>query len=205
MKGCPFCLGNGAKNLSSLKTQILQWPGRAIKTNAKRIEGGEIIAFLDSKPLVRGHTVLVPIGKKAKYHNNLWDYGTENEQILNEVIHAAQFVSRQMKRNLFPQPRKIYIASLCESMEHFHIHLIPRYGEWPLTPQEDAFWSYINKFYNTDYKSPRTEGFWYMAFHEQRKIHRHREEIPPNQEKEWFNKVAMEINQPVKESPKRTR
>ncbi len=205
MTACPFCLKDGSKNLSRLKSQILRWPGRAIKTDAQRIEDGEIIAFLDSKPLVRGHTVLVPIGKKAKYHRNLWDYGPENAQILDEIIHAAQFVSNRMKRNLSPQPKKIYIASLCESMEHFHIHLIPRYGEWPLKPQEDAFWSYINQFYTNDDKSPRTEGFWYMAFHEQRKLHRPWEESPPSQGKEWFNKVALEINGPVKESPDRTR
>jgi len=122
---CLFC-GDG--DIKQVKANLLNNCKRQIFTHNQddRENENPLFAFLDSNPLVRGHTLIGPIGKE--YHNDIWNYKIKDEsqkKMLNEIIQAVQYICNQMRHNLFPTPKKIYITGLCESEDHFHLHLIP--------------------------------------------------------------------------------
>ena len=198
---CWFCEQEG-ESFNAMKTRITESIGNNI--NCKKgimiqnaHESSDIIATLDSHPFVRGHTIIVPIGHSN--HMDLWNR-KYNEHTLSKLLDIVSEITNRMMHNLVPAPRTIHIASLCESTNHFHIHLIPRYPEdWRLSLEENTFWRYINRFYKSDNNPQRREGFWYMAFHELRKNQHPWVDIPQGQEKKWFEETAECINQPARD------
>lgn len=95
-------------------------------------ENDKVLAFLDIKPISRGHTLIVP----KKHYGDIYDI---TEDYLKEVVAAAKKISGAVKRGLGAEGVNILHASgvaAQQSVFHFHIHLVPRYrndglNTWP--------------------------------------------------------------------------
>lgn len=87
----------------------------------KIYEDEKYLAFLDLSQATKGHTLVIP----KKHYDNIFDLD-ENSDIFNIVIK----ISKALKKTL--QIENINIinnsGSLAgQTINHFHIHLIPRY------------------------------------------------------------------------------
>ena len=91
---------------------------------------GNWAAFLAAPYHTRGHTILIRIKKKGKCPQKL------NKNVLPGMGCAIADVSKALMSCKYydPKPKKILFASLRGDVEHFHIHLIPLWGneeiEW---------------------------------------------------------------------------
>lgn len=92
---------------------------------AKVFENEHVIAFLDISQVTKGHTLVIP-----KVHKeNLYELTPEIASKLYEVVPA---IARALKTEFNP----IGLNSINnngehagQSVFHFHLHLIPRYGK----------------------------------------------------------------------------
>ena len=86
-------------------------------------ENEKYLAFLDLTQTTRGHTLVIP----KKHSSNIYELDDESLDIMD----AVKTVANKLKKNL--NPIGINIISNNEkplqSVEHFHIHLIPRYED----------------------------------------------------------------------------
>ena len=93
-------------------------PGR--HAAAKVLETGHLLAFLDHRPLFRGHTLLVP-----KIHMRLLsDLPAEHAA---EFLTTAQRLERAMEDGLGAAGSMILVNNVVsQSVPHLHLHVIPR-------------------------------------------------------------------------------
>lgn len=88
-------------------------------------EDEQVIAFLDINPTSYGHTLVVP---KTHCHSFL----DCPEDVMNHVFKIAQQLANQFCRVLQCDGMNI-LSNIHEaagqSVEHFHVHLIPRYKD----------------------------------------------------------------------------
>ena len=93
--------------------------------STKVFENEHVLAFLDISQVTKGHTLVIP-----KVHKeNLFELTPE---IAKEIYSVVPEIARAIKQEFHP----VGLNSLNnngeaagQSVFHFHLHLIPRYGE----------------------------------------------------------------------------
>ena len=76
-----------------------------------------VVAFLDIKPTVPGHTIVIP----KKHHH--WFYEVPGEEA-NEWFGAAQAIAVGLKEKTGAD--YIHLSIVGKDVPHAHIHLMPR-------------------------------------------------------------------------------
>jgi diadenosine tetraphosphate (Ap4A) HIT family hydrolase len=145
MIDCPFC-----------KPGFTKWGN----IDRKWAEDDFTITTLAQGQEVRGYSLVI-----AKRHfTDITAPGLFWEGTLANTIFAVHKCARILKERL--GVKRIYVASLCDGVEHLHFHLIPRY-EWTDADKEryrrtfaasrspEAIEGYI--------KANTIGGFWWMA------------------------------------------
>ncbi|MDO4465635.1 MAG: HIT family protein [Bacillota bacterium] len=88
-------------------------------------EDDKVLAFLDVNPTSVGHTLVIP---KTHYSSLL----TCDPEDLAYLMKVAQQLGNQLKEKLGAEGMNILSnagAVAGQSVEHFHVHLIPRYKD----------------------------------------------------------------------------
>jgi histidine triad (HIT) family protein len=92
---------------------------------AKVFENEHVLAFLDISQVTKGHTLIIP-----KIHKeNLFDLTPE---LARNIFEVAPVIANALKREFEPIGLNAVNnngADAGQSVFHFHIHLIPRYGK----------------------------------------------------------------------------
>jgi histidine triad (HIT) family protein len=86
------------------------------------------IAIMDINPATRGHAIVIPRAHSQDIH----DIGAED---LAAVIALAQLVAGRARRHLGAEGVSLMHSAgraAWQTVFHFHIHVIPRYGGDPL-------------------------------------------------------------------------
>lgn len=86
-------------------------------------ENENVLAFLDIKPLTKGHSLVIP----KKHLENIFDIDKEN---LQKVVVAAKHIAEVLKKSLSADGIRISQSSgqaAGQEVMHFHLHVIPRY------------------------------------------------------------------------------
>ncbi|MCB9498449.1 MAG: HIT family protein [Bacillales bacterium] len=85
-------------------------------------EDDKFIAFLDLTQTTKGHTLVVP----KKHSKNIYDLDKEDAK---EILLVVQKVALMLKKAFNPIGINIINNNdkPLQSVDHFHIHLIPRY------------------------------------------------------------------------------
>lgn len=84
-----------------------------------------VLAFLDISPTAPGHTLVIP-----KEHHETF-LGTPRV-LMHNVVDVAQRIGQVQIKNLLARGVNILINNYPpagQSVPHFHIHVIPRYGK----------------------------------------------------------------------------
>ncbi|MGE7761135.1 HIT family protein [Peribacillus sp. NPDC097895] len=93
--------------------------------STKVFENEHVLAFLDISQVTKGHTLVIP-----KVHKeNLYELTPEIAKDLFEVVPE---IARAMKQEFQPVGLNLLNnngEAAGQSVFHFHMHLIPRYGE----------------------------------------------------------------------------
>jgi histidine triad (HIT) family protein len=115
----------------------------------KIFENESFLAFLDNRPFVEGHTLIIP---KEHYR---WIYDVPNFSQMWDFTHK---VTKLIKQSL--NPEFITYLTMGNEVPHAHIHLIPRYSgdqltdlfleEYRLSPSIEDFNLTISKIKNYD-------------------------------------------------------
>jgi histidine triad (HIT) family protein len=101
------------------------------------LEDDRFVAFLDSRPLFAGHTLLVP----REHHETLWDLPDELLGPLNERTRDLAVAVRDAMgaKGIFTATNNI----VSQSVPHLHVHVVPRNPKdglrgffWPRTTYE---------------------------------------------------------------------
>lgn len=82
----------------------------------KILENEEFLAFLDTKPLGPGHTLVIP-KKEVDYLFDLED------DLLGKLINFSKKVARMIKKEISCKKIGIIVAGL--EVPHAHVHLVP--------------------------------------------------------------------------------
>ncbi|WP_241760300.1 HIT family protein [Thermoplasma volcanium] len=78
------------------------------------------IAFLDHKPLFKGHTLLVP----RKHFENIYEM---DEETSSKLMHEVQLISRAVEIATSSDGTFIAINNkVSQSVPHVHVHIVPR-------------------------------------------------------------------------------
>lgn len=92
---------------------------------SKVFENEHVVAFLDISQVTKGHTLVIP-----KVHKeNLYELTPE---IASEVFKVAPEIANAIKDAFHPVGLNVLNNNgekAGQSVFHFHMHLIPRYGE----------------------------------------------------------------------------
>jgi histidine triad (HIT) family protein len=84
------------------------------------LEDRRSLAFLDSRPLFPGHSLLVP----RDHHDTLLDLPSD---LLTEVFSNAQLLARAMESALEAEGSFVAINNrVSQSVPHVHVHVVPR-------------------------------------------------------------------------------
>lgn len=94
--------------------------------SAKVFENEDVLAFLDISQVTKGHTLIIP----KKHCENVFELDEKTAQaIFKEVPKVANALKKTFQPvglNLLQNNGK----AADQSVFHFHIHLLPRYGEY---------------------------------------------------------------------------
>ena len=84
-------------------------------------EDDKYLAFLDLTQTTTGHTLVIP----KKHSKNIFELDEEN----GDIMRVVKTVANKLKKSLNPIGLNIISNNEkpLQSVEHFHIHLIPRY------------------------------------------------------------------------------
>lgn len=110
---------------------------------AKVYEDEDIIAFLDISQVTKGHTLVIP-----KVHKeNIYELTPE---IANKLFERVPRIANAIKKQYDPIGLNILNNNgefAGQSVFHFHVHLIPRYGE---NDGLDIVWQPDNQDYSNE-------------------------------------------------------
>lgn len=81
-------------------------------------EDDKFLAFLDTKPVIKGHSLLIP---KEHYK---WIHETPDEIIAQSFIVTKKLINK-MRKGLGCDYVQLVVVG--KDVPHFHIHLIPRF------------------------------------------------------------------------------
>lgn len=88
-------------------------------------EDDDVLAFLDISQVTKGHTLVIP----KKHYANFMECDLE---VMKHVMEVAQKLAKQIMDATGAKGMNI-LSNVNEvagqSVPHFHVHLIPRYGE----------------------------------------------------------------------------
>jgi histidine triad (HIT) family protein len=98
-------------------------------------EDADTIAFLDVKPVVPGHTLVVP----KKPFKNIFDVPTETLQAVMNTIHTIAPAVRNAVGAHGMHINSNHEAAAGQLVFHLHFHLIPRHdrSEFSFWPQQE--------------------------------------------------------------------
>jgi len=91
-------------------------------------EDERTVAFMDIAPATRGHLLVVP-------RNHARDIGDIDPVDLDACARAAQLLSRRVRERLGADGVNLLNSSgaaAWQTVDHFHLHVIPRYDDDPL-------------------------------------------------------------------------
>lgn len=93
--------------------------------SAKVFENEHVLAFLDISQVTKGHTLIIP-----KIHKeNIYELTPE---IAQQVFEVAPKIANALKETYHPIGMNLVNNNgekAGQSVFHFHLHLLPRYGE----------------------------------------------------------------------------
>ncbi len=94
--------------------------------HAKTIyEDEKYLAFLDIRPLSKGHILVIP----KKHYETFLDMPADEEK---ELFAKVQEISKDVKEKL--GAKLIFLLVMGEEVPHVHVHIIPYYGgEFPIS------------------------------------------------------------------------
>jgi len=95
------------------------------------------LAFLDTRPLFHGHTLLIP----RDHHEALWDLP---DQMVEPLFANAKRLSRAVRDAMGAQGAFVAMNNVVsQSVPHLHVHVVPRVRKdglrgffWPRTRYE---------------------------------------------------------------------
>lgn len=111
---CPFCK-EGFTKFGNIDRQY--WENKCCR------------AFLAPGQDTDGYSIVT----LKEHYNDITDENLSGE-ILCELIKSIRYIAGELKRRL--GAKRIYVASLCDGIEHLHFHLYPRY-EWTETDKQN--------------------------------------------------------------------
>lgn len=84
------------------------------------LDAPEVLAFLDARPVFKGHTLVVP----RRHVDSLADVPTE---LMQPLLYAAQRVSGAVQEVLGAQGSFVAMNNVVsQSVPHLHVHVVPR-------------------------------------------------------------------------------
>ena len=84
------------------------------------LEGDEIVAFLDRRPLFPGHLLLVP----REHHGTL---GELPERLIAPLFAGARLLARAVEEALEAEGSFVALNNrVSQSVPHLHVHIVPR-------------------------------------------------------------------------------
>lgn len=95
----------------------------------KVYDDNDIMAFLDISQATYGHTLIIP----KKHYSNILEL---DEEISGKIFKVAVSLSKKINKNL--KAENMNIINNCgkvagQTVEHFHIHILPRYEDDKVT------------------------------------------------------------------------
>ena len=88
-------------------------------------EDEKYLAFLDIRPLSKGHILVIP----KKHYETFLDMPADEEK---ELFAKVQEISKDVKEKL--GAKLIFLLVMGEEVPHVHVHIIPYYGgEFPIS------------------------------------------------------------------------
>jgi len=82
----------------------------------KIYEDKEFLAFLDIRPLNKGHTLIIP----KKHYRWVWDL--EN---IGKYFEFIKKIERSIEKTL--KPKRVLVLVFGDEVLHAHVHLVPRF------------------------------------------------------------------------------
>jgi histidine triad (HIT) family protein len=83
-------------------------------------EDSRTLAFLDSRPLFPGHSLLIP----RQHHETVWDLPDE---LLEPYFANARLLARAVREAVDAQGAFVAINNVVsQSVPHLHVHVVPR-------------------------------------------------------------------------------
>lgn len=113
-----------------------------------KIENNLFVVFRDNFPISKGHTLIVP----KRHIASFFALNTEEFKTLKPTLEQAK---QNLDNEFNPQSYNIGINDgkfAGQTINHLHIHLIPRYKGDKKDPRGGVRWIFPNK---ADYWSPR--------------------------------------------------
>jgi len=102
------------------------------------LDDGDVLAFLDHRPLFPGHCLVIP----REHHETLPDLPPH---MLEPLFGAARVLARAVKEVLDADGSFVAVNNVVsQSVPHLHVHVVPRRRKdglrgffWPRTPYRD--------------------------------------------------------------------
>ena len=127
------------------------------------------VATLAPEQYTRGHAIVV----LKRHRADITDVDLSETELAGFIIatnRVAKHLKQAARNDEGESPKRIYVCSLCDGVEHLHAHLIPRY---PFMDSDRDI--YKSRFLPRDgeakiqdaIKSDELGGFWYVAEREQ--------------------------------------
>jgi len=88
----------------------------------KIYEDDSVLAFLDIRPISKGHTLVIP----KKHAKDIFEL---DEETLKKISAVAKKIAQKMKDSLAVDGVNLYHASGASAEQtvfHFHLHVVPR-------------------------------------------------------------------------------
>lgn len=109
---------------------------------AKVFENDDVMAFLDISQVTKGHTLVIPKDHQANIFELQEETAGKLFSVVPQIAQAIKKAFQPIGLNLLNNNGEL----AGQSVFHFHIHLIPRYGK------EDGFGA-VWKTHESDYTS----------------------------------------------------
>lgn len=92
---------------------------------SKVFENEHVVAFLDISQVTKGHTLVIPKVHKENLYELTPDIASEVFKVAPEIANAIKEAFHPVGLNVLNNNGE----KAGQSVFHFHMHLIPRYGE----------------------------------------------------------------------------
>jgi histidine triad (HIT) family protein len=92
---------------------------------AKVFENDHVVAFLDISQVTKGHTLIIPKVHKENLYELTPEISSELFKVAPKIANAIKEAYQPVGLNLVNNNGE----KAGQSVFHFHMHLIPRYGE----------------------------------------------------------------------------